>query len=472
MTKKCDGQIIILGGGPTGLGAAYQLHSEGYSDWLLFERDDTVGGLSRSFVDDHGFTWDIGGHVLFSHYDLFTRLVSDFLGDDGWLEHERECWIRICETWVPYPFQLNLRYLPPEHCAECLCGLIVAALNVSSQPFLNFDDYIIRTFGEGIANLFMRPYNKKVWAYSPDEMDAGWIGERVAVPDPVRVSRNIVLGVDDVAWGPNNRFRFPKRGGTGSIWTSIADKLPADKLKLTCAVVSVDVANKIVHLADGSTQRYSSLISTLPLTEFAKLTRNNEWIDESAQLRYSATHVVGLGLQGQPAADLRTKCWMYYPESTSPFYRVTNFSHYSPNNVFNNSNQWSLMAEVSESSQKPVDAAMVADEVIQGLIASGTIDSALQVTHTWHHRVEYGYPTPSCSRNAVLKRLLPALYAQNILSRGRFGAWQYEVGNMDHSFMQGVEAANHLLYGVPELTVWYPSIINQPHPVLGWKLYY
>jgi hypothetical protein len=104
-------------------------------------------------------------------------------------------------------------------------------------------------------------------------------------------------------------------------------------------------------------------------------------------------------------------------------------------------------------------------------MATGTINATMQVTHTWQHRVEYGYPTPTRDRNGILKRLLPALYAHDILSRGRFGAWQYEVGNMDHSFMQGLEAANHLLYGTPELTIWYPSVVNHPHPVLGWNLY-
>lgn len=471
MTTKHQGPIIILGGGPTGLGAAYQLHTAGYTDWMLVERDDAVGGLSRSFRDDYGCTWDIGGHVIFSHYGLFTRLLTDLLGNQGWLEHERESWVRISDTWVPYPFQLNLRYLSPAMCAECLSGLITAAIHSTTHPYQHFDDFIIRTFGEGIANLFMRPYNRKVWAYALDEMDAGWIGERVAVPDPVSVVRNSILGKDDVAWGPNNRFRFPRQGGTGVIWAAISDRLPVDKVKLGCAAIAVDVDNKVIRLSDGATQRYSALISTLPLTEFVKLTGNQELIDQATQLNYSSTHVVGVGLQGQPAADLTTKCWMYCPELTSPFYRVTHFSHYSPNNVADSTTQWSLMAEVSESPQKRVNATTLADEVIHGLINSGMITGAQQVSHIWYHRVEYGYPTPTRGRNTVLHRLLPALYAKDILSRGRFGAWLYEVGNMDHSFMQGLEAANHLLCGAPELTVWHPSVINQPHPVLGWELH-
>ena len=126
----------------------------------------------------------------------------------------------------------ELAYLPPEICAECLQGLIRAALNATSQPYQSFDDFIIRTCGEGIADVFMRPYNRKVWAYDPGEMDAGWIGERVAVPDAVRGHGILSLKIDDLAWGPNNRFRFPRQGGTGAIWTAVADRLPAANIKL------------------------------------------------------------------------------------------------------------------------------------------------------------------------------------------------------------------------------------------------
>ena len=63
---------------------------------------------------------------------------------------------------------------------------------------------------------------------------------------------------------------------------------------------------------------------------------------------------------------------------------------------------------------------------------------------------------------------MPEMQDRQILSRGRFGAWRYEIGNMDHSFMQGLEAAGHLLNGSAELTLWHPDVVNRPHPVLGW----
>src|SRR6266545_2590927 len=101
-------QILILGAGPTGLGSALRLQEEGNSDWMLYDREHTPGGLASSVTDEHGFTWDMGGHVQFSHYESFDRYMDLALGADGWLNHQRESWVWIADRFVPYPFQNNL----------------------------------------------------------------------------------------------------------------------------------------------------------------------------------------------------------------------------------------------------------------------------------------------------------------------------------------------------------------------------
>lgn len=113
--------ILILGVGPCGLGAAYHLYKLEYTNWKIFEKNNYVGGLSASFVDGRGFTWDIGGHVLFSHYDYFDQAVDDALGY-AYCEHQRESLVRILQTWVSYPFQNNVRYLPDDALKECVEG--------------------------------------------------------------------------------------------------------------------------------------------------------------------------------------------------------------------------------------------------------------------------------------------------------------------------------------------------------------
>jgi protoporphyrinogen oxidase len=142
---------------------------------------------------------------------------------------------------------------------------------------------------------------------------------------------------------------------------------------------------------------------------------------------------------------------MYFPESDCPFYRVTVFSNYSPHNVPDNENNWSLMTETSESEQKTVDHQTLVEQTIDGLRNTQLLNGD-EIVSTWTHRAKYGYPTPGLHRDRALGEILPALEADHIYSRGRFGAWKYEVSNQDHSFMQGLEVVERLLHGHPEIT--------------------
>lgn len=460
-------KIAIIGAGPTGLGAAWRLHQEGHEDWQLFEQSSKVGGLAGSVVDKAGYTWDVGGHVQFSHYKTFDDVMDQALGKEGWLQHERESWVRLGGTWVPYPFQYNIHRLPPEMLLECFQGLLRTDRNVPTNGFANFGELIDRIFGEGIARLFMRPYNYKVWAYPPEKLNASWIGERVALPDLERVAESIVLKRDNVSWGPNNTFRFPRWGGTGAIWRAVSDLLPDGHLHLNCGIERINPEAHTLLLSNGSTVPYDVLINSMALDQLVEISGLQVLQPTVEKLKYSSVHIIGVGLHGQPGPELGTKCWMYFPEDNCPFFRVTVFSHYSPNNVPDSSKFWSLMAEVSESPDKPVDASTLIEETIQGMINTGLIESADQVHHTYYLRVERGYPTPSLERDQAIRKLIPTLESYDIYSRGRFGAWRYEVSNQDHSFMQGYEVVGRLLHSAPELTLWYPGVVNATHPVYG-----
>src|SRR5690242_5079458 len=95
MPSPIDVEYLIIGAGPTGLGAAWRLaHSRVHGappSWLLVDAAPTAGGLAGSVVDAAGFTWDLGGHVLYSHYAEFDTLLDDLI--DDWEEHERAGWV-------------------------------------------------------------------------------------------------------------------------------------------------------------------------------------------------------------------------------------------------------------------------------------------------------------------------------------------------------------------------------------------
>jgi protoporphyrinogen oxidase len=445
-----DSRIVIVGAGPTGLGAAWRLRERGHTNWIVYEAAAHPGGLASSVVDDRGFTWDLGGHVLFSHYPYFDRVMDDVLGD-AWVEHVREAWVWMRGRWIPYPFQNNIWRLPNNELMACLNGLLDLHRVPRPAP-VTFHDWLLGSFGTGLCDTFMFPYNRKVWAYDPAKLDVGWMGERVATVDLRRILANLVERRDDVSWGPNSTFRFPLYGGTGAIWTALAARLPQDRLRFASAVAAIDPDAKQVTLHGGERIDYDVLISTMPADALLRLLCGRPGItSEADQYVHSSSHIVGVGLRGAPPAFLGTKCWIYFPEESVPFYRATVFSNYSPNNVPRDRPCWSLMAEVSESPDKPVDAKRVVADVVAGFEACGFI-SADDVVSTWHARLEHGYPTPWLGRDAVLARVDAALRADGIYSRGRFGAWKYEASNQDHSFMQGVELIDHLLTGAAERT--------------------
>jgi protoporphyrinogen oxidase len=450
-------RVVILGAGPTGLGAAHRLMELGHRELELYEASDRVGGLAASFRDDAGFLWDLGGHVQFSHYRYFQDLMDELL-EGEWLTHQRVASIWMAGRFVPYPLQHHLDALPEPMRSQCQRGLEDVAGGRENTPE-NFREWILDSFGRGIAELFLFPYNHKVWAYPPERLSYLWIGERVA-------RANAGQGREPRdgrrAWGPNRTFRFPRAGGTGEIWKRLAQRLPAPCLHLHKRAVAVEPHAREVVFADGTRTGYDRLISTIPLDQLVALSNQTALQPFANELLHSSVHVIGVGLHGRPSPEVARQCWMYFPEDDCPFYRATVFSNYSPNNVPDPSRYWSLMLEVSESSHKPVDGDTLEAQVVDGLLATGLITARQQVASLWRTRLEHGYPTPSVGRDAALSAILPVLEELDIHSRGRFGAWKYEVSNQDHSLMQGVEVVDRLLRGTPETTLHDAASVNAP----------
>jgi len=443
------GRIVIIGAGPTGLGAAWRLHEKGHRSWSLYEASPQAGGLACSVIDPRGFTWDLGGHVLFSHYRYFDQVMDRALGD-AWVEHAREAWVWMRDRWIPYPFQNNIWHLPDAELEACVDGLkALPAIDMAGPP-PTFREWLLRSFGQGICDAFLFPYNRKVWTYDPSTLNVSWMGERVATVDLPRILENIALKRDDVSWGPNSTFRFPLRGGTGAIWRAVQDLLPAGNLHFECSVVRIDALRRRVEMASGECIDYDALISTLPLDRLLMMLDGHDELKALAsRFVHSSSHIVGVGVRGRVPDALATKCWMYFPEPNVPCYRATVFSNYSPNNA--PEGHWSLMAEVSESPERPVSSDAIVGEVVSAFERCGFIERS-NVASRWHRRIEHGYPTPWLGRDEVLFEAERALHARNIYSRGRFGAWKYEVSNQDHSLMQGVEAVEHILSGDAERT--------------------
>ncbi|HZV34799.1 MAG TPA: NAD(P)-binding protein, partial [Verrucomicrobiae bacterium] len=155
--------IVIIGAGLTGLSCAHHLGG-GY---LLVEKELEPGGIVRTRIRQNSFYCDGTGHWLHLRNAAMKELVRSLLPDDL-VEHERKAVIFSHGVFTQYPFQANTYGLPREVILECLLGLLKAkhpedfGQKTMVEPPKNFQDWIVRAFGEGIAKHFMVPYNQKL----------------------------------------------------------------------------------------------------------------------------------------------------------------------------------------------------------------------------------------------------------------------------------------------------------------------
>src|SRR5207249_3566266 len=165
-------------------------------------------------------------------------------------------------TTTPYPFQANTYGLPPQVVKECVMGFIESMQVNGNGGVKNFHDWITRTFGTGIAEHFMIPYNEKFWKRDLRTITADWMSWSIPKPTLDEVV-NGALGLTNKGMGYNPRFLYPKNGGIDCLPRALAR--PIRHIHRNKTVQYIDPKKKYVRLASGREQPYEFLISTLPL---------------------------------------------------------------------------------------------------------------------------------------------------------------------------------------------------------------
>jgi protoporphyrinogen oxidase len=351
----------------------------------------------------------------------------------------------MMERFIPFPHQNNIHRLPKGAMEECLAGMVEASSRNDdggeTDGARNFYEWIEARLGAGLAKHFMWPYNRKVWDFPMEEMGYGWIDERVSLPDLDSVRRAVETGRDETGWGGNAVFRFPRKGGTGGLFEKIAKPF-AGSISLNHEAVKVDPVDKVVTFSNGDHARYKRLVTTVPLDRLIKeqiVSPPAEVLKAAEELKSNSGWMVGIGIGRRIEAK---RCWVYFPEENVPFYRVTYFSNYSPENVPDSQSQTSFLCEISVGPGREYKQESVVEDTLKGLIDTGLLEPSDRelVVSAWKEMLPCSYPIPTIGRDAALEVIQNYLKGAGIHSVGRFGGWRYEAGNMDHSFIAGVEA--------------------------------
>ena len=479
--RATEYSAIVLGAGPTGLSAGYHLGE----DSLVLERNPTVGGWCRS-IEDQGFTFDFAGHIMFSNDPYVHQLYRKLLGDNVHWQN-REAWIYSKQVYTRYPFQGALFGLPPDVLKECIVGAIEsrfgrlkepaaakAAANsssvcvgkaesitdccadgvaestaplamawpsgASSSEPKNFEEFIYKVWGAGVAKHFAIPYNRKLWAVPLQEMETSWLGGRVPMPDLEEMIEGALRPVAKPQ-GPNSRFGYPLRGGFQALMNGFLPLMKGD-LVTGVEVVRIDAVDHGVELADGRKFAYRRLVSTAPLPELLRMLGDAVPADvlaASRQLRHVSVRCVNLGIGRENISD---KHWIYYPED-GVFHRVFLQGNASPH--CNAPGGFALTCEITYSPQKPLpcEGEALIDRCIEDCIKVGLITAQDAIVARNQIDMPYAYVVYDHARKANVERIRDWLKTQDIVLAGRYSEWEYY--NSDHAFIAGRKAADAVL---------------------------
>jgi protoporphyrinogen oxidase len=430
---------------------------------------------------------------MFSNEAYVHEMYQKLLGDNvHW--QDREAWVYSKGVHTRYPFQGALYGLPPEVIKECIVGAIEArfgGLNPSeaknlkqtsaenrdqpcrvgdvkdccgdgvlestvrlvapkvvpkavpkntTEPYANFEEFIYKVWGAGVAKHFAVPYNRKLWATDLKEMETSWLGGRVPLPD---LEEMIEGALHPVAkpMGPNARFGYPLKGGFQSLMNGFLPHIKG-RLRLNSEVASISPSQHRVTMADGSTLDYGHLISTMPLPVLLRKLRGDvpARIRQAAEeLRHISVRCVNLGI-GRP--NLTEKHWIYYPEDTV-FHRIFVQGNASPH--CNPPGGFGLTCEITYAPGKPLpcDGDALIEQCIQDCRKVGIISAEDPIWAANQVDMPHAYVIYDHARAANVKLIREWLAERDIILAGRYSEWEYY--NSDHAFLAGKRAVDTVL---------------------------
>lgn len=422
----------------TGITLARLLREKGH-EVLVLEAESRIGGLCRSRTV-RGFTFDTGGsHIIFSRDKEVLEFMHGVLGSNR-DTRSRNTKILYRNILVKYPFENGLAALPKEDLYFCINEFIrtyVRAEKGEIPPPKNFREWIFATFGRGIAELYMIPYNEKIWNYPAHLMSAHWMEGRVPRP-PVEDVIKSAIGIETEGYTHQSIFSYPVEGGIEALVTSIADGLE-DAIFTGFPVRSLVFRDGHWEVSDGTrTISGDRVISTIPLQHLVTCLHDipDEVKNAVQALRYNSVACIQMGIRGI-VPDIS---WLYIPDPNQGLANRISFpsnfsSHVAPGN------HAGILAEITYNEGDAVSR-MTDEELINHTVRSlgemGFITPD-QVVHTAVDRQKFAYVVYDLGYLENIRIIREYFKSRGITLEGRFSRFEYL--NMDGCIRNAMECA-------------------------------
>lgn len=422
-------KIGILGGGLSGLILGKKLTGH---EVEILESSSQPGGLCRSFEQD-GFRGDYGGHILFSKDKESLSFLINSLGDNA-AEIKRENRIFYKQSFVKYPFENDLFAIPVKDRYECLYNFLY---NNYPEPS-NLEEWCYYTFGKGIAEKYLLPYNRKIWKFDASKLSMSWV-ERVPKPPKEDVIKS-ALGITTEGYTHQLYFNYPIKGGIEALIKSLAEGLNINTDFHVSAVEKTDKRWSVIS-KDGKSRNYDHIISTIPVFDLFNAIKDVD-ADINAivnELKYNSLIVVMICLNRPRKHNFSA---LYIPDPNIIFHRLCYMDYFSSNNSPEGCS--SILAEITASNDNEIGNCSdnkIKEIVVNDLSKIGQIDKK-DVVGVVLRRQKYAYVINDLLYEYRLQKIYAYLRKLNISFCGRFAEFRYY--NMDDCVRSAFKVAEKI----------------------------
>lgn len=448
-------KVIVIGAGPAGLTAAYELLKRGGCDVTVLEASDQVGGISKD-VSFNGNKVDIGGHRFYTSYDRVEKLWDEVMADapDEWLTRPRYSRIFYDGSFIDYPIKISrsmFRAVGMKNAVKIgasYCGALIRPKEETS-----LENLYINQFGKKLYQMFFKDYTIKACGEDPSKISTTWGKKRVKKLSIKKIAESEIAHKKNEPFPDTEGFHYP-RHGAGELWERLADKIRdmGGKIILNSKVEKIFVApDRIKYLLSSE--------------EGKPVAYHADWYLSSMALRdlgISFSHLpddIGEDMISLPYRDFVTfavkipkdkflwkgnDTWIYIQQKGIEMGRIQNYNNWSPDMpadkdsvligaeyfCFENDRFWNMSED------------QAFRFVTEELLKLGIIKNASDITSMHREKIKKAYPGyyGSYNRLTEIKRYL--MNIENLICIGRNGLHEYL--NMDEAMLSGMRAADYI----------------------------
>lgn len=415
---------LIIGGGISGLTLANYI-----TDYLIVEKDSSLGGYARThYVDD--YIWDYAGHFFHFKTDEFKSMFINSMDKNDYIIKNKNTYIYFEDKLIDYPFQMNIHELSKDKFIDCLYDLFNKQ---EKEVYTNFLDMLYGKFGISITEMFLKPYNEKLYATDLTKLDKDAMGRFFPYANISEIINNM-KNHSNTSY--NNTFMYPKKGAQ-VIVNKLCEKVDMNKVMLNTSVTSIDLNKKEVTLSTKEVISYDNLINTIPFNKFLSLLNIQEYTNFSNELSYNKVLVFNLGFDKK--STYNNTDWIYFPDKNINFYRAGFYD-----NILS-TDKLSMYIEIGYSKESVIDESTINKELsltLDNLKKCKIIDDTFKLVKYESIIMDPAYVHIDTLHDKLVKEIINDLETKNVYSVGRYGSWTYS--SMEDAMLQSKELVEKL----------------------------